>query len=131
MLLDTAGLLCCFDRSDNRHQQAASLFRSARYRITHSYVFAEFIALCRSRRLNAQLAIGFVETLMHDPLTQVIWVDSGLAEQALDLLKDRPDKTYSLCDAVSFVVMRLQGVQEALTTDRHFDQEGFVRLLPP
>jgi predicted nucleic acid-binding protein len=129
MLLDTAGLLSCLDRSDKRHQQAASLFRSARYRVTHSYVLAEFIALCRSRKLNAQLAIGFVETLMQDPLTEVLWVDSGLTEQALDLLKSRPDKTYSLCDAVSFVIMRLQGVQEALTTDRHFEQEGFARLL--
>ncbi len=41
------------------------------------------------------------------------------------------DKTYSLCDAVSFVLMRLEGITEALTTDHHFEQEGFVRLLKP
>jgi predicted nucleic acid-binding protein len=45
------------------------------------------------------------------------------------LLRARPDKTYSLCDAVSFVLMRERGVAEALTTDRHFEQEGFRRLL--
>ncbi|HAH56357.1 MAG TPA: hypothetical protein DCM02_14015 [Flavobacterium sp.] len=38
-------------------------------------------------------------------------------------------KTYSLCDSVSFIVMREQGITEALTTDRHFEQEGFNRLL--
>ena len=43
--------------------------------------------------------------------------------------KARPDKTYSLCDAISFVLMRRQGIQEALTTDRHFEQEGFRKLL--
>jgi predicted nucleic acid-binding protein len=41
----------------------------------------------------------------------------------------RQDKTYSLCDVVSFILMRQRGVAKALTTDRHFEQEGFVRLL--
>jgi predicted nucleic acid-binding protein len=45
------------------------------------------------------------------------------------LLVARPDKAYSLCDAVSFVLMRRRGLVEALTTDRHFEQEGFRRLL--
>jgi predicted nucleic acid-binding protein len=35
----------------------------------------------------------------------------------------------SSCDRVSFVTMRQYGITEALTTDRHFEQEGFVRLL--
>ncbi|MEM9809150.1 MAG: nucleic acid-binding protein, partial [Cyanobacteria bacterium P01_D01_bin.56] len=46
-------------------------------------------------------------------------------------LVQREDKTYSLCDAVSFVLMCQRGITDALTTDRHFEQEGFVRLLPP
>lgn len=41
----------------------------------------------------------------------------------------RLDKSYSLCDAISFLVMRQRGLSEALTTDHHFEQEGFVRLL--
>jgi uncharacterized protein len=52
-----------------------------------------------------------------------------LHQEAMDLLLARQDKTYSLCDAVSFVLMRRRGIGDALTTDRHFEQEGFVRLL--
>jgi len=47
----------------------------------------------------------------------------------MDLLTARPDKAYSLCDAVSFVLMRDRGVWDALTTGRHFEQEGFHKLL--
>ncbi len=48
---------------------------------------------------------------------------------ANQLLHKRLDKTYSLCDAWSFVLMRERDETEALTTDQHFEQEGFVRLL--
>jgi len=44
-------------------------------------------------------------------------------------MRERADKNYSLCDAVSFVLMRQREFTEALTTDKHFRQEGFVRLL--
>jgi uncharacterized protein len=44
---------------------------------------------------------------------------------------ERLDKNYFLCDAVSFVLMRQRGLNESLTTDYHFEQEGFQRLLSP
>jgi len=83
------------------------------------------------RGLDRGKAIAFVRDLIESDMVQVVWVDRELHRVAVNFLDNRPDKTYSLCDAVSFVVMRLQGVQEALTTDRHFEQEGFVRLLTP
>ena len=43
----------------------------------------------------------------------------------MQLLVDRQDNTYSLCDAVSFVLMRQRGFAEALTTALHFEQEVF------
>ena len=59
---------------------------------------------------------------------EVVWIERDLHEQAHGLLA-RVDKNYSLCDAVSFVLMRQRGDREALTTDRHFEQEGLTRLL--
>jgi len=47
----------------------------------------------------------------------------------MTLIENRLDKSYSLCDAVSFVLMRERHLNAALSTDKHFEQEGFNRLL--
>ncbi len=67
--------------------------------------------------------------LVDNPDIETVWVDEQLHRKAMQLLVERQDKTYSLCDAVSFVLMRQRSMTDALTTDRHFEQEGFVRLL--
>lgn len=53
--------------------------------------------------------------------------DSAFLE-ALDLYESRPDKGFSMTDCISMNVCRARGVEEVLTTDRHFQQEGFVCL---
>lgn len=45
-------------------------------------------------------------------------------EQAVSILNERPDKTYSFADAISFVIMMRLGLQEVVTFDRHFHQFG-------
>ena len=46
----------------------------------------------------------------------------------LQLFRARPDKGYSLVDCISMQTMRREGLMEALTNDRHFEQEGFRAL---
>jgi predicted nucleic acid-binding protein len=43
----------------------------------------------------------------------------------LALYNSRPDKGYSLTDCISMQTMRREGLSEALTNHRHFEQEGF------
>jgi len=92
-------------------------------------VLAEFVPLCQTRGLNRTRVLAFAADLLDNPHVEVIWVDETLHHSAVALLQERLDKTYSLCDAVSFVLMRELNITEALTTDRHFEQEGFTRLL--
>ena len=131
MLLDTSGLYCFFDDSDAQHHDAVALMQAADVLLTHDYVLAEFIPLGRVRGLDRTKTLAFVRTLLANPLVEIVWTTETHYTQALALLEARLDKGYSLCDAVSFVLMRERGMLEALTTDKHFTQEGFTRLLLP
>ena len=131
MLLDTSGLFCLFDANDFRHAEAGRCYDSATERLTHNYVLSEFVPLCKSRGLDRRESLAVVSDLLDSPEVEVVWVDEALHREALSLLQARLDKGYSLCDAVSFVLMRQRGLTDSLTTDHHFSQEGFVRLLEP
>jgi predicted nucleic acid-binding protein len=129
MLLDTSGLLCLHNRAEPFHTHARTLYHAAHGQLTHNYVLAEFVALTHARRLPRMAALIFIVDLVGNPAIETVWVDRALHREAMDLLLARQDKTYSLCDAVSFVLMRQRHLMEALTTDHHFEQEGFQRLL--
>lgn len=129
MLLDTSGLLCLHHQAEPFHDEACQAYKAAHVRLTHGYVLAEFVALAQARRLPRLETLAFVTDLAANPDIETIWIDESLHEQAMTLLHHRLDKAYSLCDAVSFILMRERSIQEALTTDRHFAQEGFRKLL--
>jgi uncharacterized protein len=131
MLLDTSGLLCLHFSTEPLHTQACVAYQKATIRLTHNYIIAEYVALANARRLPRAFVLDFVVDLLSNPDIETVWVDESIHRAAVELLTLRQDKTYSLCDAVSFILMRQRGVAEALTTDRHFEQEGFVRLLKP
>ena len=129
MLLDTSGLLCLFDRRDFRHQEAVDFYNAAPVRLAHNNVLVEFVALAQARHAPRVEALAFVADLFDDPEVEVSWVDEQLHQSALALLQERLDKAWSLCDAVSFLLLRQRGLTEALTTDHHFEQAGFIKLL--
>jgi uncharacterized protein len=130
VLLDTSGLLCLHHRDEPLHEQATSFFDAAWFKLTHSYVLAEFVALAEARGLPREPALQFIAAVTENPEIEVTWIDEG-QHRTMRFLQRRLDKTYSLCDAVSFLLMREFSITEALTTDGHFEQEGFVRLLKP
>ena len=128
MFLDTSGLLCFQDADDGRHVRVVECFGERGSKVTHNYVLAGYVALCQARGYSRGAVLRFSFELLENPHVALVWILPTLHRKALLLLQARPDKSYSLCDAVSFVVIRERGVSDALTTDRHFEQEGFRRL---
>ena len=67
--------------------------------------------------------------LLGNPRFRIIGFDNSIYDEALQLYDARPDKKWSLTDCTSFVIMRREGLKDALTGDHHFEQAGFVSLL--
>ena len=72
----------------------------------------------------------FVRNVRNDPDVAVLPQTRTDFDAALALYEARPDKAYSLTDCRSMVALRALGVNEVLTNDRHFSQEGFTILFP-
>jgi predicted nucleic acid-binding protein len=129
MLLDTSGLICYHDSDQAEHEQARNLLERRGRKLLHNYVMVEFVALAHARKLPRKPAIDFLDAVLNHPSVEIVWVDETLHREGIQLLKRRIDKRYSLCDAVSFVLMRKRYIDEAHTTDHHFEQEVFRALL--
>jgi len=129
MLLDTSGLQCLHHAAELQHKTTVTFYDTAAVRLTHSYVLAEFVALAHARRLPRSEVLTYIADIQDSPEVTVVYVEEFLHREALALLRERPDKDWSLCDAVSFILMQPYRITEALTTDHHFEQAGFVRLL--
>ena len=129
MLIDTSGFLCLYEKGEPYHQRAVAFYDLAKVRLTTNYVLTEYTALAQVRGIPRREIIKFSARILDDEEIEIIWVDENLHRQAVELLEQRIDKTYSLCDAVSFLLLRERRISEALTTDKHFTQEGFTRLL--
>ena len=129
MFLDTSGLFAYLSETEAKHSRARSLLETYEPSFTHSLVLVEFIALANARNFSRAKALEFVSEIMHHPIVDVVWVDRPRILHALSFLGMRLDKTYSLCDAVSFQLMSERRIEKALTTDHHFEQEGFSALL--
>lgn len=129
MLIDTSGFFSVYSEADRNHVQAQKIYAESWFRVTTNYVLDEYVALASARGLSRKATLVFSEEILYDKTVEIVWVDEELHTRAVELLKKRPDKNYSLCDAVSFVIMRQRGITDSLTTDKHFEQEGFIRLL--
>lgn len=116
-----------------------SLMNRRQRLVTTNYVLTEVLALLAARRTHAGATmtrseiLQYIEDIQALPWVQVMYVDTVIHQEAWRMLRAAPDKNWSWVDASSFVIMRLQGITHALTSDHHFAQAGFVSLplLPP
>ncbi len=128
---DAFYFVALINRADQHHARvAAAAGRLTAPIVTTEWVLAEFAdALCASA--SRRLVPSIIRDLEQDPNVKIIPADSATFHRALALYGERPDKDWSLTDCASFVVMQEQGLVEALTGDRHFEQAGFTALLKP
>ncbi|MGQ9824349.1 MAG: type II toxin-antitoxin system VapC family toxin [Desulfotomaculales bacterium] len=135
IFLDTAGWLALGNKSDKWHCRAVQIYQQvARERLPRLTTDAVVIEVCNALRkpplrpLSLVLAdhIYKAERLGY---LEIVHVNPDFFREGLTLFRERKDKDWSLTDCISFVIMKQRGITRALTTDHHFEQAGFERLL--
>lgn len=134
LFVDTSGWVVLLYPQDPLHRLASDIATHAvdaenRRLVTTSYVLTEVVPLLGRFRFSRQSVVNAVNSIKANPNVDIIHVELATDAEAWHLLETRLDKEWSLVDATRFVIMRRYGMSEALTTDHHFDQAGFTRLL--
>ncbi len=134
IFVDTSGWGNLVDSLQEFHAPTRAIYLNAKQNgsrlVTSNYVIAELVALLSSPlRIPRIKSIKFIKSIKTSLLVDIIHIDEDLDAKSWELLKNRADKNWSLVDCSSFVVMQENKIVEALTTDHHFEQAGFVRLL--
>ncbi|MCI5218448.1 MAG: PIN domain-containing protein [Candidatus Electrothrix sp. LOE2] len=131
---DTSGWANYLVRSEPFHKQATQLMRQWHQEhikvVTTNYVLSELVALFISPlRISRPQQIQTIETIAAAEWVEIVHIDQILHDQTWQFLRKYDDKMWSLVDCSSFVVMQERRISQGFTTDHHFEQAGFLRLL--
>ena len=96
--------------------------------VTTEWILME-VADALSDPWQRPIFLELLTRLRNEPGLLIIQASHELFDRGVALFSQRSDKSWSLTDCISFVVMKEHGLTEALTADHHFEQAGFVPIL--
>ena len=130
--VDTSYLVALLHKKDEWHRAAVywrdEVIRNHVFLITTEYVLVELANGLSALRFRKQ-AEGTIMALQNSPDVKIIPGSNELFNAGFSIYCKYPDKGWSLTDCISFAVMKKQGLNEVLATDKHFNQAGFKVLL--
>ena len=132
LFVDTSAVVALLSAADEHHAEAVAVWKGivaegARL-VTTDLVLAEAVVVVRARA-GFDLSVRAGERLLADPF-EIVWVDRALLDAAWRLYRRYRDHDLSLCDCVSFAVMRRRKIDAAFAYDRDFEAVGFSLARP-
>ena len=131
IFVDAFAWIALINADDAYHERATALYQELNRQgvalCTTDFILLEVADGLCAPRLRA-VTVAFIDSLRESGVV-IIPVSSELLDDGWSLYSRRPDKGWGLTDCTSFVVMDEQGITEAFTSDQHFTQAGFQRLL--
>ena len=130
--LDTSYIIALEIKNENSHSQVLqnwlTLAECQPFLITTTYIFDEVVTFFNSRNLHEK-AVEIGNRLLESPDIELIEINHNLFYQGWQYFQKHQDKSYSLTDCLSFIVMANRKISTALSLDNHFVQAGF-QILP-
>jgi predicted nucleic acid-binding protein len=131
---DASYWIALCDADDEFHEQAteySNLLKLERAPIVTTQLVLNEMLNPRSGTTRAQrlAAVLMVDEINRNHRISVEPQSSAQFAEAFEWMRHRIDKEWSITDCASFLVMQEHGITEALTSDRHFEQAGYIALL--
>jgi predicted nucleic acid-binding protein len=127
--VDSSFLFAYLLTDDSYHERARVWERCLVGRLlTTEYVMIELADGLAAPAVR-DLAVDTFDVIRSRPGIAIIAASTALMDEGLALYRQHKDKRWSLTDCISFIVMRADGVRDALTSDHDFEQAGFRALL--
>lgn len=132
VFVDAAAWIALLNTRDALHPAAERVMQTLRQNrtplVTSGFVFVE-VANALSAPIFRQKTVAFLNGLTKLPNLLIVQPGQELYDDGWKLYSQRPDKEWSLTDCTSFVIMRKERIGDAFTSDHHFEQAGFLKLL--
>jgi uncharacterized protein len=132
VFVDSSGIYALADRRDSSHSRAkehvAKLLQSGTTFVISDYILDEACTLAKVRA-GGEAALRLLDIVDRTRALRMLWVGMERFEAAKAFFRRHHEHGYSFTDCTTFVLMRELRIQEALTSDRHFEQAGFRALL--
>ena len=126
---DTVYFLALLNPTDQLHPQARDLNQKPPGPLlTTEFILAE-VGDAMSRPENRLRFARLLQLLRQQADVEIVPASSALFQRGCQFHAQRADKEWSVTDCISFVVMQERGLEEALTSDHHFEQAGFRALI--
>ena len=125
---DTFYFLALANPRDESHAKCVAFSQSTdRPVVTTGWILME-LGDALSRGPDRAVFSALLNDVAQNPDTTLLPASQELFDKAVALFIAGPDKEWSLTDCTSLIVMQERGLTEALTSDHHFRQAGFITL---
>ena len=133
VFVDTSAWIALINSSDNLAAKAKQILVRLNQQqvilVTTEFILLEVAdALCKTHL--RQKTYAYIHGIKQVPdIIKIIPLEQSLLEKGWGIYHQYSDKDWGLTDYISFVVMRQEGITEAFTSDRHFEQAGLTKLM--
>ncbi len=132
LFADSGYWIALLNPRDQHHSKATSVavtLGEASIVTTQMALAETFNAMASAGEGGRRHAAQLLNDLENDPDVEIVPQADAQFRAAVDRYASRADKTWSLTDCASFLVMEERGITEALAYDSDFLQAGFTALL--
>lgn len=132
ILVDTSGFYALLNQRDEQHARAKQILGKAAIQkqrfVTTDYILDETATLLKARGAG-HLVEQLFRIVQQSTACRIEWTDPTRFETAQRYFVKHLDHAWSFTDCVSFTVMKELRLRDALSSDQHFREAGFVALL--